>query len=88
MTGHDVTNPGKDDLVYVGTLQDGPFVWHLFERGGTLMAGRKNEPHATELLPPSERLPKLEAELEQANFAIEKFHDQLSALYRTLKENR
>lgn len=28
-TGHEL--PGLDECCYVGTTQDGPFVWHLFE---------------------------------------------------------
>ena len=28
-TGHEI--PGPDECCYVGTTQDGDFVWHLFE---------------------------------------------------------
>ena len=28
-TGHDF--PEADDFTYINTIQDGPFVWHIFE---------------------------------------------------------
>lgn len=32
-TGNPAPEPGADDAVYVGSVMDGPFVWHVFDGG-------------------------------------------------------